>query len=273
MTWLDWLLPWEPSILTMLASGVSAILYLLGSRAHKTSWQRQVLFWLGLATLFFSTQSRLDYYSEHSFFVRQIQDSFLHHTCPFLIAVSRPGVTLLAGLPAAFGPWMKRFLALPPLRHLITVVNQPFVAVSLFVGVTALWLIPRLQLVAMLDQGWNQLMDWSMVINGLMFWGLVLNAHALRPARSSPGYRIVMMLAVVPPQIVLGALLFSASRPLYPVYSLCGLIFQGIDPLADQQIGGLILWIHGAMMSVLGILIVIRREWMATPKAAIEVSA
>jgi putative membrane protein len=73
---------------------------------------------------------------------------------------------------------------------------------------------------------------------------------------------MAMMLAVVPPQIVMGALLFFVAHPLYEVYALCGLIFPGLSQLEDQQLGGLLLWVHGAMMSVAGILLVARCEWM-----------
>jgi putative membrane protein len=71
-----------------------------------------------------------------------------------------------------------------------------------------------------------------------------------------------MMLAIIPPQIVIGALIFFTSHELYPIYTICGRAIGGIDALADQQIGGIILWIHGAMMSAIGILVVILRELM-----------
>lgn len=77
-----------------------------------------------------------------------------------------------------------------------------------------------------------------------------------------------MMLALVPPQIVTGALLFLSPRDFYPVYSLCGRAFANLSPLADQQLGGLILWISGPMMSVIGILIVARKEWLGVKSPA-----
>ena len=69
-----------------------------------------------------------------------------------------------------------------------------------------------------------------------------------------------MMLAVMPPQIILGAMIFFASTELYPVYTVCGRVIGGLSAIEDQQIGGIILWIHGAMMSMAGILIVMRKE-------------
>ena len=70
-----------------------------------------------------------------------------------------------------------------------------------------------------------------------------------------------MMLAVIPPQIAAGALLFMAPHDLYPVYSLCGRALTGLTSLQEQQLGGMLLWVSGAMMSVIGILIVAAREW------------
>jgi putative membrane protein len=46
----------------------------------------------------------------------------------------------------------------------------------------------------------------------------------------------------------------------YTVYTVCGRAVGGLSAIGDQQIGGIILWIHGAMMSMAGILIVVRKE-------------
>jgi putative membrane protein len=72
-----------------------------------------------------------------------------------------------------------------------------------------------------------------------------------------------MMLAIIPPQIVMGALLVFNDHEIYAIYSLCGLVFSGLNGILDQQIGGIILWVNGAMMSMIGILIVIYTDWMA----------
>ena len=79
-----------------------------------------------------------------------------------------------------------------------------------------------------------------------------------------------MMLAIIPPQIVIGAIIFFTSYELYPIYTICGSVFGGISALADQQIGGVILWIHGAMMSAIGVLIVVRKELMLVGRSGGE---
>ncbi|MHB8816192.1 MAG: cytochrome c oxidase assembly protein, partial [Steroidobacteraceae bacterium] len=46
------------------------------------------------------------------------------------------------------------------------------------------------------------------------------------------------------------------TTPLYDIYSICGRAWA-VDPLYDQQIGGLLTWIPAAMMSLVGILVVL----------------
>jgi putative membrane protein len=70
-----------------------------------------------------------------------------------------------------------------------------------------------------------------------------------------------VVIAAIPPQILLGAFIFFTPRELYPVYSICGRAFTWLSPMRDQQIGGLLLWIPGSMMSVVGALIALR-HWM-----------
>ena len=60
------------------------------------------------------------------------------------------------------------------------------------------------------------------------------------------------------PQIVLGALISFATVDLFPYYAFCGRYFPSISAVTDQQIGGIVIWIPPAMMSVLGLLVVVR---------------
>jgi putative membrane protein len=59
------------------------------------------------------------------------------------------------------------------------------------------------------------------------------------------------------PQILIGAIIALASHDLYPFYSLCGRIYPTIKAGTDQVIGGLIIWIPAAMMSVVASVMVI----------------
>jgi putative membrane protein len=59
------------------------------------------------------------------------------------------------------------------------------------------------------------------------------------------------------PQIALGAAITFSRTDLYPYYDLCGRLFPSISALNDQHIGGIVIWIPPAMMSVVAVLLVI----------------
>jgi putative membrane protein len=258
---LKWFMPWEPSVTVITFSVCLAALYIRGCARCGQHFIQKLFFWVGLISLHIVSQTDFDYYSEHEFFMHRIQHVMLHHFGPFLIALGRPGGALTAGMPITWRLSVERLRRSPQVEILTGFMNNPVIAVLLFIGLIVFWLIPPIHFIAMLDWRLYRLMNWGMVLNGLMFWNLVLNNYALRPAKLSPACRIVIMLAVIPPQIVIGVLLFLATHELYPIYSLCGRAFD-MSALADQQLGGLILWIPAAMMSVIGVMVVMGREWM-----------
>ncbi|MCY0388529.1 cytochrome c oxidase assembly protein [Robbsia sp. Bb-Pol-6] len=262
MTLLHWLSPWEPSP-TFVAVFLSfSVLYLRGTRRQHVSLDRQLAFWLGMAGIYIALHTRLDYYFERQFFLHRLQHLVLHHLGPFLIALGHPGAVLRAGMPVrvrqrVFNP----FLRWPPVRYLLNVLLHPVVAVVLFTGIIYFWLASSVHFIAMLDWRLYRVMNWSVTVDGLLFWCLVLDRRPAPPARLSPGKRILVIVAAAPPQIVLGAYVFFSTHDRYPIYALCGRALVGMSALRDQQLGGLILWIPGAMMSAVGALIALR-HWL-----------
>jgi putative membrane protein len=67
---------------------------------------------------------------------------------------------------------------------------------------------------------------------------------------------VALSVLVMFPQIGLGAVIAFATRDLYPFYNLCGRLYPSITALADQRFGGLIMWIPPAMMSAIGVVVV-----------------
>ena len=265
MALLHWLIPWEPSPLTLLAFAAVGMLYLRGSRRSPLTapWPRQLAFWLGFAVLYVGLQSQLDYYAEHEFFIHRLQHLGLHHLGPFLIALAYPGATLRRGLPLR---WRTRglnpLLRTAPVRRTLDVLLNPVVAGVLFVGLIYLWLWPAVHFDAMLDARLYRVMNTSMAVDGLLFWWLILDPRPRPPARLAPGVRVLLALAVMPPQIALGAYISFTQHDLFPLYSLCGRAMGGISPATDQLLGGLVTWIPASMMSVIAALLALR-HWIA----------
>ncbi len=257
MDFLHWWVPWEPSITVWVVFVPVAWLYWRGARRSPMTapWSRQLLFWLGFAILWVGLQTQLDYYAEHEFFIHRIQHLGLHHLGPFLLVLAYPGATMRRGLPIRWRThWLKPALAWPPVRLLFDVLLHPFVAGLLFCGLIYLWLWPSIHFYSMIDWRLYHLMNFSMALDGVLFWWLVVDHRPRPPSRLSPGTRIFLPAVTAVPQILIGSYIALTKVDLYPFYSLCGRAFS-ISPLMDQRLGGLITWIPAGMMSVLGALV------------------
>ena len=102
------------------------------------------------------------------------------------------------------------------LRRAVRVIQHPVIAGVLFVGLIDLWLIPAVNFEAMIDPRLYAIMNWSMVVDGLLFWCLVLDPRSSPPARASFAVRMITTILVMFPQIILGSYLdLRGSRPLF----------------------------------------------------------
>lgn len=258
LDFLRWWIPWEPSATVVVVFALAVWLYGRGARRSPVTapWHRQLLFWIGLLVVYTGLHTRLDYYAEHEFFIHRLQHMGLHHLGPFLIALAYPGITMRRGLPARWRKrWLRPALAWPPVRVLLNVLLNPFVAAFFFVGLIYFWLWPSVHFDAMLDWRLYRVMNFSMAADGMLFWWLILDHRPRPPARLAPGIRVFVALAVILPQILIGSYISFTKTDLYPIYSLCGRAIADMPALVDQHLGGLILWIPSSMMSVLAALV------------------
>ncbi len=244
--------PWDFSWATYLAATVALWWFGRGlvrsAPAQRPAIWRQASFLLGLLVLYGVLQTRFLYLSQHMFFLNRLQHLGMHHLGPFLIVLAWPGATIRQGMPAP----LRRLTDLRAVRLAVRIVQQPAIAAILFVGLVALWLIPPVHFRAMVDPRLYAVMNWSMVIDGLLFWSLVLDPRPKPPARAGFATRIVLPVAVMFPQILLGALITFDNHVLYPYYDLCGRVYPSVSAVLDQHLGGLVVWIPAAMMSIAG---------------------
>src|SRR6201999_2904465 len=89
----------------------------------------------------------------------------------------------------------------------------------------------------MLDTRLYDIMNWSMALDGIAFWSLVLDPRPKPPARIGSGIRALLIIAVEPPQMVVGAILSLSMTDYYPVYQICGRMID-MTALNDQHYGG-----------------------------------
>jgi putative membrane protein len=247
--------PWDFSWIEFLTAWLTIWWYISGltttAPEERPSLPRQICFFGGVLVIYVVLETRFEYFAEHQFFYNRIQHVVLHHFGPLLIALAWPGATLWHGLP----PPLRRIVAHPISNGVVRIMQQPVLAAILFSGSFFFWLIPPVHFRAMIDPNLYAAMNWTMVADGILFWCLVLDPRPSPPARASFAVRAALALAVMFPQIIGGAVITFTRRDLYTFYDLCGRIYPQLGVDFDQAVGGLIVWIPPAMMSVLAVLL------------------
>ena len=250
--WLPWEFSWPEYLATVLTlAWFVRGLSVLPKDRHPPVW-RLVCFVLGVASFYIVLQTRIDYYAQHMFFVHRWAHFVLHHAGAFLIALGMSGPVLWAGMP----DFLKPVLASRPIRGILAFLQHPVMAPFLFVGLLYFWLIPQIHTRVMLDANLYELMNWTMAVNGVMFWSLILDSRAKPPARLSHLMRALLILVIELPQMVLGAILSLTEHDIYPVYTICGRVLD-MTALNDQHYGGLIIWLPGTLTSFAAMIVVL----------------
>jgi len=254
---LPFLAPWDFAPVMVLTTGMSLWWYWRGlMRVEKNSrppvW-RQLMFIGGVLVTYFVVQTRFDYMAQHMFFLNRAQHIVMHHLGPMLIVLGWPWATLLRGMPRVAA----RLLTRAPVHRFLTIMRQPVLAALIFVGLIMLWLIPTVHFRVMITPLYYSLMNWSMVLDGIIFWSMVLDPRPKEQAGIGVFGRAITAILIIPPQILIGAIIVFSRHDLYDFYHWCGRFYPTIDPLTDQTLGGLIVWIPSAMASIMALILVL----------------
>ncbi len=241
-------MPWEFSWPTFLATALTLAWFWRGWRTmpreeRPAAW-RAASFVIGVLSFYAVLQTHIDYLAQHMFFVHRWAHFVLHHAGAFLIALAASGPVIRAGMPAFLVPVVDA----KPVRRTVDFLQHPAMAPFLFVGLLYFWLIPSIHTRVMLDVNLYDFMNWTMAINGVMFWSLVLDPRPKPPARLSHLMRGAMIMIIELPTMVLGAILSLSMTDYYPVYEICGRILP-MTALSDMHYGGLIIWLPGTLTS------------------------
>src|SRR5690554_766375 len=211
MTGISYLLPYDFSPLTLLSFILVLVFYGVGlqnmPKETRPGSGRIITFMIGLMLCYGVMQTRFDYYSQYMFFIHRGQHLILHHLGPMLVALAAPWPVLATGFPDGH---LKRGLAgilrSWPVQAAYRCIQYPAIAAFLFAGLIYFWLWPQVHFDAMLSQSLYLLMNWSMFLDGLLFWWLMLDPRD--PDQSGTlglGKRILIIWLVTIPQLILGA--------------------------------------------------------------------
>jgi putative membrane protein len=256
-TSLPWIAPWDFAPVMFVTTWASVWFYARGiaisPAEDRPAWWQQILFLSGILITYFVLQTRFEYMAQHMFFLNRAQHIVMHHIGPMLIVLGWPWKTLLRGMPRALAASLTSRISI----RFLAIARHPVLAPVIFVGLVALWLVPPVHFRAMINPTFYSVMNWSMVLDGIIFWSMVLDPRPKQAAGVSVFARAINTILIIPPQILIGAVVVFSRKDLYEFYHWCGRIYPGIDPLTDQTLGGLIIWIPSAMTSIMALLLVL----------------
>ena len=263
-------LTFDPAIVFGLA--VSGTLYVRadrrvrherGDRRFPRARRREFL--AGLVVIFVALESPIDTGSATSFWVHMVQHLLLTMVAAPLLVLGAPvTLALLAGSPAGRRR-LSAALRRPPLRTL----SEPIVAWALFFGV--LWgsHFSGLFEASLRSDGIHALEHVAYLVTAVLFWMPIVGRDPSPSAVSYPA-RILYLFFAMASMAFLGLALLSANHVLYQTYAM---VEGTTKALADQQIGGTLMWVVG-MFQIVPALGLVMLAWMrADEREALRIDA
>ena len=269
---------WDIGALCLLAAG--AALYAAGARrlarrrvrVPRVEW---AAFWAGWAALVAAVAPPMDRAAAELFSMHMVQHELLMLVGAPLLIVGRPIVPWLWALPGRVRPLAGTGLSLPVMSRSWRLLTAPIVAWALHGLVIWTWHLPVLYEAAVLDEGVHALQHATFVGTAVLFWwGLVYGRYG----RAAYGASALYVFVTGVHTGILGALFTFSGSPFYPLYAARAAA-AGVDPVADQQLAGLYMWIPaGVVLMLFGLALVVawisesERRSRAAAKAALALA-
>jgi putative membrane protein len=231
------------------ARGVSA-LWRRAGRGHGIRPWEAVAFAAGMGSLVVALVSPLDRLSDVSFAAHMAQHEILLVVAPALLVSGRSLFACLWGLPDRLRARVSRWVGTIPVQTVWTWLTAPFLALIAYGLNLWLWHLPAC-FEATLHNEWIHGVEHGtfFITASLFFWALIHGGYG----RAAYGAAIVYVFLTSMHSGLLGALLTLAHAPWYHTYVERSTAW-GIDPVEDQELAGLIMWIPASvLMVVLGL--------------------
>jgi putative membrane protein len=244
---------WDGAVMLLLV--MAALMYLVGTLqlrrrgAHVRSVERAG-FWIGWLAMFAAVSPPMDAETAFAFSSHMAQHELLMLIGAPLMIVGRPILPWLWALPARYRPAAVIGVQNRALSGLWRWMTLPALAWAVHGTVVWLWHLPGLYQAALESEAIHALQHATFVGTAVLFWwGLIYGRYGRAAYGASALFVFVTMIHTG----ALGALFAFSTSPYYPIYSARASA-AGIDPLADQQLAGLYMWIpSGMVLTVFGL--------------------
>jgi len=232
-----------------------------GARGRRDRSMRLASFVTGWIALVISLVSPLHALSESLFSAHMLQHEIFMLVAAPLIVIGRPlAVWIWAFSPrarlrisaATRSAWIKS-----PWRWL----TAPTVAWALHAAALWCWHAPRFFEAALASESVHTMQHTSFLGSALLFWWTVFRPAANDGARAHNAHAMLSLFTTMVHTAALGALLTLAPEVWYPS-CIESTLALGFDPLQDQQLGGLVMWVPGGLAYLVGGLLIGAR-WLS----------
>jgi putative membrane protein len=248
-------LRWQPHpdawlLIVVLLGGYLYALSAWGPRAapgRAPATQRQRLcFFAGVASIWLVADWPVNVLAESLFSVHMVQ-----HLVFSLISAP----LLLLGTP---GWLLRRLLSPAPVRAVWTALTRPLIALVVFNAWLVVYHWPAVVNLSVSSDAFHLLAHVGWVGTALVMWWPVLSPLPELPHIAGPGRMLYLLGQSIVPTVPASFLTFGSGL-LYASYAQAPLLL-GIEPLADQQVAGLLMKIGGGFF-IWGVIAVMFFRW------------
>ena len=257
VTWTSWHFDWPLLLPALLVTAcyIHGLRRLPHGRGGHPAW-RSWCYFLGVATLVLAQESPLHELADRHFSAHMVQHMLLMMVAVPLVLLGAPMRPVLRGMPRT----LRRAVVRPLMRSkaagaIYRGVTHPVAGLAVYSALLGAWhLAPGWYDASVRNEFWHDMQHVSFAGGILLFWWNVIDPA---PFRVRLGYPLRMLYVLVGGTIqgTLAALITFSDRTLYTEYVHATPVFD-ISPLADQELGGLIMWVPGQLqhLAVIGVL-------------------
>ena len=253
MTW--W--TWEPVVVALLV--ISAALYIVGiRRMGHTRALHVIAFFGGWIALVIALVSPLDALGSILFSAHMAQHEVLIIIAAPLLVLGRPLAAMLWAMPPSWRIPIANTFQWKPIAAIWRFFTMPLIAVIVHGIALWVWHLPSLYEATLRSESIHALQHTSFIVTAALFWWALIHG---RYGRLGYGAAVFYVFVTSMHSGALGALLTISQNLWYPIYNSRTAAW-GLDPIEDQQLAGLIMWVPaGIIFLILGVALFV--AWLA----------
>jgi putative membrane protein len=204
----------------------------------------------GLGTLVLALLSPLDTLADVLFSAHMGQHELLMLVAAPLLVMGRPLYVVLWALPARARAALTAVLERAAARRTWRAISHPVMVLLLHAVALWIWHVPSLFEGALAHEAVHAVQHVAFFLTAALFWWTLVQG---RYGRLGYGAAVAFVFLTAMHSGLLGAMLTFARTAIYPTHE-ARTRAAGLDPVEDQQLAGLLMWIPaGVFLTVLGL--------------------